>query len=185
VAGTTSSVAHTPRKTPFKNIPWWSAFRDEPWQISGRSSDATGLAVETESDSESDSDVAGATMQHPVLLLDEHSDADDEAYRVGHSTSLPRTEDIAMRRPTFEVTPHLSTGNADSFESPESPSATQKTWRPVDPSVLRVMDKRLDAGWPQYLVLCWIHPPESEIVNSDLDRHFREYDAKVSRDLAR
>jgi hypothetical protein len=185
VAGTTSSVVQTPRKTPFKIIPWWSAFRNEPWQISGGSSGAPGLAVETESDSESDGDVAEATMQHPVLLIDEHSDAADEVCRVAHSTSLPRTEDITIRRPTFEVAPHLSTDNADSFEIPESPSAIQKTWRPVDPSMLRVVDKRLDARRPQYLVLCWIHPPESEAANSDLGRHFRKYDEKISRDLAR
>ena len=46
------------------------------------------------------------------------------------------------------------------------------------------MDKQLDAGWPQYLVLCWMYPPESEAANSDLDRHFREYDERVAREVA-
>jgi hypothetical protein len=45
------------------------------------------------------------------------------------------------------------------------------------------MDKRLDAERPQYLVLCWMYPPEGEVANSDLDRHFREYEQKASRDL--
>jgi hypothetical protein len=36
-----------------------------------------------------------------------------------------------------------------------------------------------------YLVLCWMLPPEGEAANSNLDRHFREYGEKGSRDLAR
>ena len=46
------------------------------------------------------------------------------------------------------------------------------------------MDKRLDTERPQYLVLYWMYPQEGEAANSGLHRHFREYDEKVSRDLA-
>jgi hypothetical protein len=147
--------------------------------------DAGGLVVETESDSESDSDIAGATIQHPVLLLDEHSDAADKVYRVTHSANSTRTEVIAMGKPTFDAAPHLSTGDADSFEIPEIPLVTEKMQCLVHPSVVRVMGKRLYAERPRYLVLCWMHPPEDEAAHSDLDHHFREYDERISRDLAR
>ena len=46
------------------------------------------------------------------------------------------------------------------------------------------MGKRLYAERLQYLVLCWMHPLESEPSDSDLDHRFREYDEKISRDLA-
>jgi hypothetical protein len=129
-----------------------------------------------------------------------------------------------MGRPTFDTAPRLSTGNADSFEIPETPSVTEtvrcpvllKGWlspalslevksasiykrsrdpggwecisslsfQQVHPSVVRVVGKRLDTEQPRYLVLCWIYPQEGEAANSDLDRRFREYDKKISRDLA-
>jgi hypothetical protein len=89
-----------------------------------------------------------------------------------------------MRRPTFGAAPHLSTGNADSLEIPETPSVTEKMRCPVHPSVVRVVGKRLDAERPRYLILCWMYPQEGETANSDLDRRFREYDEKISRDLA-
>ena len=123
-------------------------------------------------------------MQRPVLLLDEYSDAADKVCRMAHSANPARTEDIATGGQTFDPTPHLSTGNADSFEIPETPSVPEKLRCPVHPSVVRVVSKRLHAKRPQYLVLCWMHPPESEVADSDLDRRFREYDEKVSRDLA-
>jgi hypothetical protein len=159
-------------------------------QISGRTSglktsDAAGLVVETESNSENDNDIAGATMQHPVLLLDEHSDAADKVYRVTHSANSTRTEVIATGKPTFDAAPHLSTRDADSFEIPETPSVTEKMQCPVHPSVVRVMGKQLYEERLRYLVLCWMHPPENEAAHSDLDRHFREYDEKIVRDLAR
>jgi hypothetical protein len=146
-------VAQTPRKTPFKKIPWWSAFRDEPLQISARilglgGSVAAGFVVETESDSEGDIDVAGATMQHPVLLLHEDSDAASKVRRVAYSASHTRTEDITAGKLTFAAASQYSTGNIDSFEIPETPSATKKTRCLVYPSVVRVMDKRLDVGRP-------------------------------------
>jgi hypothetical protein len=186
MAGTVSSVAQTPRKTPFKKIPWWSAFQDEPLQTSAstsgpQDSDAAGLVVEAESDSERDSGGDRPTTRHPLSLLDENS----EVCNVVPSANRTRTEDVAAGRPTFDTAPQLSTGNADSFETPETPSATEKMLCPVHPSVVRVMDKRLDAERPQYLVLCWIYPREGEAASSELDRHFREYDEKVSRDLVR
>lgn len=189
MAGTTSWVVQTPRKTLFKNIPSWSAFRDEPLQISARTaglgaSEAAELVVQTEGGSESDSDVAGVTMQHSVLL-DEHSDAADKVRRVAHSANPTRTEDNATGSPTFDTAPHLSTGNADLLEIPETPSVTEEMRCPVHPSVVRVMGKRLNAERPRYLVLCWMHPPEGEAAHSDLDRRFREYDEKISRVLAR
>lgn len=122
-------------------------------------------------------------MQHPVRL-DAHSDPADKACRVAHSASPLRTEDIATGGPTFDPAPHLSTGNADSFEIPETPSVPEKTRCPEHPSVVRVVGKRLHTKRPQYLVLCWMHPPESGASDSDLDHRFREYDEKVSRDLA-
>jgi len=132
MACTASSVVQTLRKTPFKNIPSWSAFQDGPLQILGRTpglgaSDAAGLVVvETESDSESDRDVAGATKQHTVLLLDEHSDAAGKACSMAPSANPTRTKDIAMRRPVLDAAPHLSTGNTDSFEFPETLSVTKE-----------------------------------------------------------
>ena len=50
--------------------------------------------------------------------------------------------------------------------------------------MVRVVGKRLDAEQPRYLVLCWMYPPDGEADNFDLDRRFREYDEKISRDLA-
>jgi len=52
-----------------QNIPWWSAFREEPLQISGGTSDlglsdAAGLVIETESDSESDSAVSSTFRKY-------------------------------------------------------------------------------------------------------------------------
>jgi hypothetical protein len=190
MAGTVSSVAQTPRKTPFKSIPWWSACQDEPLQIltstSGpQDSDTAGLVVEAESDSERDSDGDRPTTRHPLSLLDENSDAASEVCSVAPSANRTGTEGVATGRPTFDTAPQLSTSNADSFKIPERPSATEKMLCPVHPSVVRVMDKRLDAERPQYLVLCWMYPREGEAANSDVDRHFREYDEKVSRDLAR
>jgi hypothetical protein len=127
MAGTISLVAQTPRKTSSKKMPWWSAFRDESLQISARTpgpggSDATGFVVETESDSESDTDVAGATMQHPVLLLPEASDAASEVRHVTHSANRTRAKDVAAGKPTFDVASQHSTRNTDSFEIPETVS---------------------------------------------------------------
>lgn len=51
-------------------------------------------------------------------------------------------------------------------------------------SLVRVMDKQLDSERPQYLVLGCMYPQEGEAVNSKFECHFREYDEKVSRDLA-
>ena len=96
-------------------------------------------------------------MQHSVLL-DEHSDAADKVYRV--SVNPLRTENIAAGRPTFDAAPHLSVGNADSLEIPQTPSVIEKMRCPVYPSVVRVVGKRLDAEQPRYLVLCWMYPPE-------------------------
>jgi len=146
-------------------MPWWSAFRDEPLQISvGTSgqgpSDATGLVVE------SDSDVTGAIMQHPV-----------------YSACPIRTEDAVTGRPECHAAPHLSTGYTYSFEIPETPPMPEKIRCPVNPSVVRVLGKRLHAERPQYLVLCWMYPLESEAADSDLDHRFREYDEKISRNL--
>jgi hypothetical protein len=104
---------------------------------------------------------------------------------VAPSANRTRTEDVATGRPTFDTAPQLSIGNADSLEIPETPSATEKMLCPVHPTVVRVVDKRLIAERPQYLVLCWMHPREGEAASSELDRHFREYDEKVSRDLVR
>jgi hypothetical protein len=44
------------------------------------------------------------------------------------------------------------------------------------------MGKRLDTEQAGYLVLCWLYPREGEAVNPHLERHFREYDEKISRD---
>lgn len=194
MAGTTSSVARTPRKTPFKKIPWWSAFQNGPLQTSGRpsgpqSSDATGLVTEAESDFETDSNVVVATMQHPVALLDEDSDVASEVRSVvrsvAPSATRPKTEGITAGRSAFDLASQPSTCNTGSFEIPETPSAAEERRCPVHPSVVRVVDKRLDAKRPQYLVLCWMYPQEGGASDSELDRHFQGYDKKVSQDLAR
>jgi len=65
-------------------------------------------------------------MRRPVYLLDEHSNIVDRAYSVALSANPTRTEDIIMRRPTPDAAPHLSEGNVDSFEIPETPSVTEK-----------------------------------------------------------
>lgn len=71
-----------------------------------------------------------------------------------------------------------------SVEIPETPSGTDQ-WCHTDPSVVRVMGKRLGAERPGYLVLCWVYSCEGEEANSKLDRHLREYDEKISRDRLR
>jgi hypothetical protein len=102
-------------------------------------------------------------MQHPILFH-EDSDAASEV-RMAHFTNRTRTEAITVGKSTFDAAPQHSTGNTDSFEIPETPSATEKMRCPVHPSVMRVMDERLDLGRPQYLVLCWMYPPEGEAAN--------------------
>lgn len=47
---------------------------------------------------------------------------------------------------------------------------------------MRVIEKRLGAERPGYLVLYWVYSCEGEAANSKLDRHLREYDEKISRD---
>lgn len=59
-------------------------------------------------------------MQHPVLLLDEHSDAADKVYRVAHSANSIRTEVIATGRYIFDAAPYLSISDIDSFEIPKT-----------------------------------------------------------------
>jgi hypothetical protein len=46
----------------------------------------------------------------------------------------------------------------------------------------RVLGKRPDTGRPGLLVLCWVYLCEGEAATATLDRHFREYDEKISRD---
>jgi hypothetical protein len=75
-------------------------------------------------------------MQHPVFLLDEHSDAAGKVCSVAPSANPTRTEDITMRRLIFDAAPHFSTGNADSFEIPETLSVSEKMRYPVYPSVV-------------------------------------------------
>lgn len=90
--------------------------------------------------------------------------SDDGQAQTGHSPSSPES--------------------IDSVEIPETPSGTEQWWH-TDPSVVRVMGKRLDAERPGYLLLCWVYSCEVEAANSKLDRHLREYDEKISRDRLR
>jgi hypothetical protein len=115
-------------------------------QISGRilnlkTSNVAKLIVETESNSENDSDIMRATMQHSMLFFNEHSDAADKVYRVIYSANNTRTEVIATKKLIFDAAPHLSTGDADSFKIPETLSVTEKMQCSVYPSIIRVMRK--------------------------------------------
>lgn len=83
-----------------------------------------------------------------IVLLGAHSDAANKVYRVVYSVSPLRTENIATEGPTFDVAPHLSTGNVDSFEIPETPLVPEKTRCPVYPLVVRVIGKRLHTKRP-------------------------------------
>ena len=139
-----------------------------------KGSDAAGSVVEVKSDFESDSDVDRATMQHPVLLPDEDSDAANEVCSVASSANRIKTENIAAGRLTFDAASQPSTGNADSVEIPETPSVAEKMRCPVHPSVVRVIGKWSDAERPRYLVLCWLYSQEGGAVNPDLDSRFRE-----------
>ena len=82
-----------------------------------------------------------ATIQHPVLLLNEYSDAVDKVYRVAHSANNIRTETVTTGRYVYDAAPHLFTGDADSFEILETPSVTEKMQCSVHPSVVRVIGK--------------------------------------------
>lgn len=95
-----------------------------------------------------------------------------------------RTEDIAAGRPIFDAGSQSSKDNANSFEIPETPEATDQRPCPTPPLVVRVMGRRLDETQLQYLVLCWMYPQEDEAAYTTLNRHCRDYDEKISRGLA-
>ena len=98
---------------------------------------------------------------------------------------LYRTQRRWRQRNYVRCYPTRVFGEADLFEISKTPSPTEQSQCPADPTMVRVVGKRLDTGHPGYLVLCWVYPDQGEIVTATLDRHFRAYDNKISGDTAR
>ena len=111
---------------------------------------------------------------------------DDGQVRAGPSVkpssgSCTKPSSDGAGRVTLGAVPPSSPESIDSVEIPETPSGTEKWW-PTDPSVLRVMGKRLGAEQPGYLVLYWVNSCEGGAANPKLERRFWGYDEKISRD---
>lgn len=112
---------------------------------------------------------------------------DDVQARAGPSGSrgsCTKPSSDGAGRVTQGAVPPSSPESIGPVEIPETPSETEQWWH-TDPSVVRVMGKRLGAERPGYLVLCWMYSSEGEAANSKLDRRLREYDEKISRDRLR
>ncbi len=109
------------------------------------------------------------TTRYPGTLPDEDSDAASEVYNM--ASPVTRAEDLTAVNSTFDAAPRPSTSNADSFEIPKTPSMTTAKQCPVYSQVVKVLNKRLDAGLPQYLVLSWMSPLDNEAAYSSLHRH--------------
>lgn len=169
-----SSVAPTLRRTLFPNLRTYSA---------NRSSDPPSITVDADHRVCSGGEKRRALRCHPVLLEDIWETTSTNM-GAPSSFSSTATSESAAGCLGPDTTSQSSKKTTDSVEIPETPPATEELRYPEAPSVVGVKGKRLDTKRPQYLVLCWIDPREEHVANHDLARRCREYDERVSRDVA-
>jgi hypothetical protein len=92
----------------------------------------------------------------PALRSNNHGDVGRELCETSTTHSDASPGSTTTGRSTLEAVSPPTSGAADSFEVPETPSAIEQPRCPVDPSVVRVIGKRLDTNRPGYLVVCWV-----------------------------
>lgn len=127
----------------------------------------------------------GNMKEHLALRSNNYGDVGPEPRETSTTHSDANPGGAVAGSSTLNAIPLPTSETADSFEIPETPSATELLRCPVDPEVVRVMGKRTDTGRAGYLVLCWMYPYEGEAVASDSARCFRDYDQKIVRDAVR
>lgn len=123
--------------------------------------------------------------QRPVLFSNDDDEAATRLPTTSFSASGVRLSNGISASGISGMVSRSYPESLDSVEIPETPSATEPSRCPVYPSVVRVMGKRLSSSGSGYLVLCWVNSCRGEATCPELERHFWEYDEKISRDRAR
>lgn len=148
-----------------------------------RGSDPPSRTVDADHRVRSGGEKRRALRCRPVLLEDiwETTSTNMDAPSSYSSTA---TSESAAGRLGPDTTSQSSKKTTDSVEIPVTPPATKELRYHEAPSVVGVKGKRLDTKRSQYLVLCWMDPREEHVANPDLARRCREYDERISRDVA-